>query len=654
MLLIFAIYCAALGVGPVVLAADASVHPGDDFDGYANGAWLEATTVPSGKPRWSVRNDISELTRQQLDALVDAAAGAAPGTDARKVADFRSALSNTSIESQGLGPLRPLFAVIDAVWDKAGLVHLLGSSLRADVDPLNVGTYDSAHLLGVSVAPGSHGEATNVVFLLQGGLGLGSREAYLGDTPDQRALRGDYLRYIAHMLELAGFERATERADGVMRLETAIARTHATAGISADERNADNLWTREDFVRQAPGMDWSGFFAAAGLAKQQSFVAWQPSAIQGAGELVGSQPLATWLDYLRFRAIDEHAAVLPRAFADPYFAIHGSARRDADATQQVMSAPIGRMYTERYFPPAQKARLRAIVDNVVTAFRARVERVTWLSPPSKAMAQAKLKALYFGVGYPEKWPNYSSLIVSPVDAVGNLQRVAAWNLREALSRVGRPADHTEWWLPPQTVGAVLLFHQNAYNFPAGLLQPPKYDPAASDAMNYGAIGAIVGHEASHFVDTLGADYDAAGRKSPWWSAADVAGYQAVTAPLVQQFSDYAPLPGLHLDGKHTLVENVADLAGLVAAFDAYRRSLGSKVKDREFLRQQDREFFIGFARAWRTKYSDEGLRAQISNDHAPERYRIATVRNLDAWYEAFDVRPGHALYLEPKARVRIW
>ncbi len=439
-----------------------------------------------------------------------------------------------------------------------------------------------------------------------------------------------------------------------MKLETAIAQSHATPEISADERNADNLWTRDDFSRQAPGMDWSGFFDAAGLMKQQTFVAWQPGAIQGAATLVGSEPLAVWLDYLRFHAIDLHGAFLPRAFADSYFAIHGNVRRDADATQEVMSGPLGRMYADRYFPSDQKARLTAMVDGVVTAFRGRIEAVTWLSPSAKAMALAKMKTLYFGVGYPENWPNYSTLVVSPVDAVGNLQRLAAWNLQAALSRVGQPADRTEWRLPPQTVGAVLLFHQNAYNFPAALLQPTKYDPAASDAMNYGAIGAIIGHEVSHFVDTLGADYDAAGRRSHWWSAADLAGYQAVTEPLVRQFSEYVPVAGLHIDGKHTLVENVADLAGLVAAFDAYRRTLGSRVNDRDFVRQQDREFFIGFARAWRTKYSDAGLRAQMSNDHAPERYRIATVRNLDAWYDAFDVRPGHALYLEPKARVRIW
>ena len=270
-------------------------------------------------------------------------------------------------------------------------------------------------------------------------------------------------------------------------------------------------------------------------------------------------------------------------------------------------------------------------------------------------ALAKLQKMYFGVGYPERWPNYSALAISPVDAVGNLRHVAEWNYQDALSRVGKPADQTDWWIAPQTVGAVLLFQQNAYNFSAALLQPPKFDPAASDAANYGAIGAIVGHEVSHFVDTLGADYDATGDKKHWWTAADLVSYQTAAEPLVQQFGSYRPFPDLNVDGKRTLVENVADLAGLVAAFDAHRQALGAMTNDPARVRQLDREFFIGFARSWRGKLREDALRAYVTTDsHAPESFRIATVRNLDAWYDAFDVKAGHRLYLEPKARVRIW
>jgi predicted metalloendopeptidase len=330
------------------------------------------------------------------------------------------------------------------------------------------------------------------------------------------------------------------------------------------------------------------------------------------------------------------------------------AQRALEATQQAMSGVIGQMYTERYFPPSQKARVQIIVSKVIAAFRKRVNGVAWLMPATKALALAKLDTVYFGVGFPEKWPNYSTLTVNPQDAVGNRHRAAEWNYQYALRKIGQSADHTEWWIAPQTVGAVLLFQQNAYNFSAALLQPPKFDPAASDAANYGAIGAILGHEVSHFVDTLGADYQANGGKTRWWTATDLAQYQDATLPLVQQFSHYQPFPDLSIDGKVTLVENVADLAGLESAFDAHRLALGPGAKDPEWLRQQDRQFFIGFARAWRAKYRDDALRAQVTNDHAPENYRVATVRNLDAWYDAFGVRPGHRLYLEPKARVHIW
>jgi predicted metalloendopeptidase len=624
--------------------------PGDDFDGYANSSWIQATEIPAGRSRWNARDEIAALTERQMAALMEETALSSAGSDGRKVADFRAAeLDRNAIERQELVPVMPLLARLGAVRDKAGLARLLGELMLADVDPINLGTYESAHWLGLCVGPGVHGETTNVAYLVQGGLGLGTRESYL--DPDKATARADYQQYLAKLLELAGFDHAAERADAVMRLETGLARSHATAAASSEERNADNLWTREDFAREAPGMDWPAFFEAAGLAAQRVFVVWQPGAVKGGAALVDSQPLATWIDYLRLRILDRQAAVLPHAFADAFNAVHGAGSSDASA--QPMSGLVGRMYAERHFPAAQKARVNAIVRNVTAALRRRVAGETWLSPASRQTALAKLDAVYFGIGYPERWPDYSTLVVSPVDPVGNRLRLAEWNYRQALARVAQPVDPASWWISPQTPGGLLLFNQNAYNFAAALLQPPKYDPAASDAMNYGAIGAIVGHELSHFVDTLGADYDASGRKVRWWTEADLRGYQAAAAPLARQFSGYS-VAGAHVDGQLSLVENVADLAGLSAAFDAYRQTLGGRAHDRQYVRQQDREFFTGFAHAWRSRYRDEALHKQMTTDHAPERFRIATVRNLDAWYAAFDVSPGQKLYLEPRARVRIW
>jgi predicted metalloendopeptidase len=412
-------------------------------------------------------------------------------------------------------------------------------------------------------------------------------------------------------------------------------------------------------------MDWSAFFAAAGLARQDSFAAWQPGALRGVAALVASQPLDAWKDYLRFHLLDRYADVLPKEFADAALAFHGAAggthstppraQRALDATQAALSDALGRAYAERYFPARQKARVLAIVADVVAAFERRLDAVTWMSPRSRAIALAKVRALYVGVGYPEQWEDFSDLTIDPRDAVGNLRRVSERIYRHAVARLGRPVDRTEWLIAPQRVGAILAFQQNAYDFTAALLQTPKYDSTASDAAAYGAIGAIIGHDVTHYVDVLGAEYEVDGRERRWWTPEDSAGFAAAARPLVDQVSAYRPFPDLALNGALTRTENVADLGGLVSAFDAYRATLGDRRTDTAYVRAQDREFFLGFARSWRAKLTDAALRAQVvGGDHAPDQYRVDIVRNLDAWYDAFDVRPGDRLYLPPDQRVRIW
>jgi putative endopeptidase len=648
---------------------DASIKPGDDFFAFANGAWLKATDIPAGKQRWAVRDEIADLTRQQVAKLLDDAPAAPRGSLARKVADFQSAyLNEDAIEAKGIAALQQMLTRIDQVRDKTSLTRLLGEKLIADVDPMNVGIFRSSHILGLAVQASIHGEKDYVAFLVQGGLGLADRENYISTESAmqmQRAQRMEAIGRVLMLIDANSTATAIKRAEAVMALETAIAQSHATAEVSGNERNADNLWTRADFAQRAPGMDWSLFFTAAGLGKQQTFVAWQPGALKGVAALLASQPLATWKDYLRVRLIDIYADVLPRKFAELAPALRGvvestgaRAQRASEATQTAMSEAIGRLYAEQYFPPAHKARVAAIAANVIAAFARRVEAATWLSPGSKTQALAKLKAVYFGVGYPEKWTDYSGLIVSTTDAMGNLQRLRQFQYHSAVAKLGKPVDKTEWSIPPQRAGAVLLFQQNSYNFAAALLQLTKFDPGASDAANYGAIGAIVGHEVSHFVDTLGAEYEADGRFRRWWTPGDMSQYTVLTEPLIKQVASYKPLPDAAINGSVTLVENLADLGGLAAAFDAYRANLGAALgakANNEYMRQQDRQFFLGFARSWRSKMTEAGLRKYLANDnHAPENFRIAIVRNIDAWYDAFDVQPGQKLYLEPNARVRIW
>ncbi|HKU61114.1 MAG TPA: M13 family metallopeptidase [Gemmatimonadales bacterium] len=650
------------------------VSPGDDFFAYANGDWLAATALPAGTERWTARNEINELARRQVAQLLDAAASAPAGSLARRVADFRAAwLDTAAIESKGIRPLAPLLDSIGLLRDKADLTRYLGRDVLADVDPLNWGVYRSSHVLGLSVEPGIC-EPTPVAFLLQGGLGLPDREDYLSADPAKVSLRSRYRQYIARLLTLAGFGHAIERARGVLDLEVALAQSQAGAETSASDQNADSLWQRADFAGRAPGMDWAAFFDAAGLAGQGSFGVWQPRAVTGLAAQVGSRPLPVWKDYLRFHLLQENVDLLPRRFAEAGEALR--ARRDAgargrrgaetspaadraeqalDATQTALGNAVGRLYVERYFAPTQKARLQTIVANVIAAFRKRVEAASWMSAETRATALAKLDAVYFGIGYPERWPDYGDLVVKADDPIGNLRRVRAWEYRRALARLGRRVDLKEWWLPPARPAAILIFQQNAYNFPAALLQPPKFDPAASDATNYGAIGAIVGHEVSHIVDLLGMEWDAQRRERRWWTDEDIARFHAAAEPLMRQVAEYQPLPGVAVDAKKTQIEDVADLAGLMAAFEAYRAAFDARRFDAGYVKQQDREFFLGFARSWRSRSSEAGLRTQLASDnHTPEQFRIATVRNLDAWYQAFDVTPGQKLYLEPRARVRVW
>ena len=642
---------------------DSSIEPGDDFFGYANGEWLNTTPIPPGKTKWGARSQISELTAQQVAQVIREARLA--GAAGRKVADFQAAyLDERRIERKGLAPIEPLLKSIDQLRDKRALARWLGAHLLADVDPLNKGIYNSSHLFGLAASFGIHGERNYLAYLVQGGLGLSDRNAYLDESAAAAlALRLDYREHIARLLHGAGYDQTAHRAEAVLALETAIARSHASAAESANDSNADNHWRRADFNRQAPGMNWPEFFAGAQLTRLSSLVAWQPAAIKGSSTLVASQPLSVWQDYLRFHVVHRYAEVLPSSIAEPANRWRSAAapaqtsreQRAVAATNLAIPEAVARIYVQRHFSAASKARAKAIFDNVAAAFSRRVAAVPWMSSATKRVALAKLKGLYFGIGYPEQWQDDSKLRISATDAAGNLQRVAEWNYHQALAKLGRPLDKREWAMDPQSPGAVLIFQLNAYNFAAALLQAPKFDARASEAANYGAIGAIFAHEVSHFVDTLGADYDAQGAARNWWTAEDKANYDAASQPLIDQFSAYRPFPELAVDGKQTLTENIADLAGLASAFEAYRQVLASRAANPDELHRMDRQFFIGFARSWRSKLTDEALREQLASDgHAPDRYRVATVRNLDAWYEAFGVRPGHKLYLAPNQRVRIW
>jgi len=646
---------------------DPSVKPGDDFFAYANGRWIANTEIPADRSSWGPLASLRELTSRRTAELMQQAASARPGTDARKVGDYYATLMDeNAIERQGLRSLEPQLARIAAIRDARALASFLGSTLRADVDPLNNTNFHTGNLFGLWVAKSLNDPSRYEAFLLQGGLELPDRDYYLADSPAMAAIRDAYKAHIAKVLALAGVSGAQPRAEGIFELERRIAGVHWSRVDSEDVQKANNLWTRSDFGVRAPGLSWSAYFASAGLEQQNEFGVWQPSAITGIAALVASQPLETWREYLRFHVLEQAASSLPRAFVSEQFAFYGRTLagtlqpperwKMADAeTNAALGQAVGRLYVERYFHADDKARIAAMVRDLIAAFAERIDHLEWMTPATRERAKAKLATLRVGVGYPDRWSDYSALKISPGDALGNQQRAQLFAYQRTLAKLRRAVDPGEWAMTPQTVNAVNLPVMNAVNFPAAFLQPPYFDPQRPLAMDYGAIGAIIGHEISHSFDDQGARFDAEGRFDNWWKTQDLAHFHAAAARLARQFDAYRPVPDLGVNGEQTLSENIADLAGLAMAYDAlHRATSGSAAAAIDGL-TPDQQFFISFGQTRRQKIRLPALRNQlISDGHAPEEYRADTVRNLDAWYAAFDVRPGGRLYLAPEERVRIW
>ncbi len=645
-------------------AGKAAPRAGDDFFDYVNGDWLNSVEIPADRSSWGVGAALVEDTNSRIVKLIEGvAADPAASAEAKKVAAYyATALDQDGIDAKGLAPLRAQLERIDAIADKAALTRALGAGLRADVDPLNATDFFTENLFGLWIAQGLQDPAHNRPYLLQGGLGLPDRAYYLDAKPAMAKLRAQYLAHIAATFKLAGIDRAEQRAAGVFALERKLAASHATREDSADVLKANNHWRAADFARKAPGMDWAALFASAGLAGQDSFMVWHPSAMRGAAALVGSVPLETWKDFLRFHQINHAHAMLPKALADQHFAFYGQTlsgtpqqplrwKRALAAVNAAMPDAVGQLYVARYFPPQAKLRLQDMVGKIVDAFHHRIDQLDWMAPATKAEAHAKLKTLYVGVAYPDHWRGYDELEVVPGDALGNAERAEQLHTRQQLAKLGQPVDRSEWAMPAQLVNAVNLPMQNALNFPAAILQAPYFDPAASDAVNYGGIGATIGHEISHSFDDQGAQFDSQGRLRDWWTKADGAHFKQASKALAKQYSAYKPFADLAINGQQTLSENLADLAGVAAAYDAFRGTLRGQPEQAD----ADRQFFTGYAMSWREKTREAALRQQIQTDgHSPDKWRTATVRNLDAWYQAFDVQPGQKLYLAPKDRVRVW
>jgi putative endopeptidase len=655
--------------GVALANLDLSVKPGDDFYQYANGAWIKHTEIPPDRAEVDVFTTLGDLSNKRTADLIEEIAKSNPpaGSGTRKVADlYNSYMDEAAIEAKGLAPLRPHLDAIAAIRDQRELARALGESLRADVDALNNTNFHTANLFGLWVAPGFNDAEHYSAYLLQGGLQLPDREYYLADSEHARQLRARYQTHIAAILKLAGFTDTDARAIRILELEHAVAESHRSLADNENIHNANNTWTQADFSVKAPGLDWAEYFRAAGINQQGSFMVWQPEAFKGESALVVSIPLNTWKDWLAFHLIEAYAGVLPKALAEEHFAFFG--RELSGTTEQrprwqrgvamvngLLGDAVGQVYAQRYFSPDAKAQAQAMVANLIAAFRQRIEVLSWMNPATKAEAQAKLSTLYVGIGYPETWHDYSSFDVKADDIFGNIWRGRRSDYRREIARLGQPVDRKEWSMTPQTVNAVNLPLQNALNFPAAILQPPFFDPVAPAAANYGAIGTVIGHEISHTFDTEGSTFDSKGRLRNWWTPADLTHFEAATAQLAAQYDTYQPFPDLAVNGKQTLAENIADVAGISAAYDGYKASLAGKTVPAQDGLSGDQQFFIAFGQNWGSKTREAALRQDVMTDpHAPSEYRAAEVRNIDAWYDTFKVKPGEKLYLAPADRVRIW
>ena len=650
-------------------ALDTTVVPGDDFFAYANGAWIKSTEIPPDRSSWGTGGILAELTaKRTADLIAEAARTSAPaGSDARKIGDtYNTFMDEAAIEAKGLVPLAPELAAIAAITDAQSLARHLGKTVRADVDVLNSTSLHTANIFGLWVAQDLDDPQRYAPFLLQGGLGMPDRDYYTDPAPRMVEIRVKYQAHIAALLELAAIPDAGPKAARIFALEQRIAQVHASRTDSEDVLKGDNHWSRADLDRRAPGLDWSPFLAAAGLGQQPQFVAWQPGALTGISALVKSQPLATWKEWLAFHAVSRAAAYLPRAFVEEQFNFFGKTlsgtpalrvrwKRAVDATDAALGEAVGKLYVARYFPPAEKARAEEMVKNELAAFAERIDKLQWMAPQTKEQAKAKLKALKVGVGYPDRWRDYSGLEVIAGDALGNAQRAGIFELQRNLAKLGQPVDRGEWVMNPQLVNAVNLPAMNALNFPAAILQPPYFDPTRPVVMDYGATGATIGHEISHSFDDEGALFDAGGRLKNWWTEEDFAHFKASSAQLVAQYDGYRPFPDAHVNGKLTVSENIADVAGLAAAYDAYRLSQGGKEAPTVQGMTGDQQFYLSFAQSWRNKIREAAARQRLITDgHAPAEFRADTVRNQDPWYQAFGVKPGQKLYLAPPERVRVW
>ncbi|MBI5202790.1 MAG: M13 family metallopeptidase [Elusimicrobia bacterium] len=639
-------------------SVDRSVRPQDDLFRYANGAWLNSYRMPADKSRFGSFDLLSDKSEEAVKAIVDEASRQ-QGADARKIAGlYRSFMDEERIEAQGLKPLERRLRAIEALKSKAQLPRFFGAGMAEG----------GASPVAFGVGQDAKDPDRNLGGLGQSGLGLPEREYYFKEGEDYDHIRTKYVEYLAKLFTLAGDADGAAKARRVYALEKKLAEHHWTLEQNRDVEKTYNKIAIDGLAALAPGFDWKRFLLAAGLAKTETHVdVGQPSYLTGFAEVLGRTSLEDWKLYLRVHEIAGSAPYLPKAFVDARFDFLGRTlsgqpeprprwKRGVTFVDGAMGEAVGKLYVERHFPPEAAARARKLVDNVVAAYRARIEEVDWMDPATKAKALEKLDRLTVKIGYPEKTRDYSKLEVRADDLLGNIRRSNRLDWRRMLAKQGKPVDRSEWGMTPHTVNAYYMPVWNEIVFPAAILQAPFFNPEADDAVNYASIGAIIGHEISHGFDDAGSKFDASGKLHDWWTPRDREQWEAKGRRLIDQANAYEVLPGKFINGINTLGENIADLGGLTIAYDAYRLSLGGKEAPVIDGLTGDQRFFLGWAQGWKTAIRDEAMAMQLATDeHPPESFRVNVVAsNLEAFHRAFGLKPGDKLYRAPADRAKIW
>lgn len=632
---------------------DKTVAPGDDFYTFANGVWAKSTPIPADKSNYGMFTVLDDLSKQRVRGILDAVKDDKNSAIGRA---YTSYLDSATVETRGLAPIQPWLTKVKALDSKAGYSALVVEAAKMGI---------SGPFGGYVGQDDKHPE--NYIFTIyQGGTGLPDRDMYLLDNPKMASIRTAYVAHLAKMLTLAGEDNAEARAKAVMDLETQIAKVQWTREDASDAVKAYNKFTLAQTAQfSSPTLDMPAMLKAIS-PKITDVLIGQPSAVKGTADILDKAPLEVIKDQMLLRSLGSLANYLPDSVANENFAFYGTTlqgtpqreerwKRAVGFTEGALGEAVGKEYAARYFPPEYKAEMNKLVTNVLDAMGRRIDALEWMQPQTKARAKAKLKNFTVKVGYPDRWRDYTGLEVRSDDLFGNAVRSNQFDFQYMIDKLGGPVRKWEWGMLPQTINAYANFGMMEVVFPAAILQPPFFDPKADPAVNYGGIGAVIGHEISHHFDDQGAKYNEKGELSDWWTPADTKAFEAASKALVAQYDAYEALPGEHVKGEFTLGENIGDLAGLTIAYDAYQHSLGGKKPPVVDGFTADQRFYLGWAQIWRRNYREANLRARLLTDpHAPSIQRAWVVRNLDPWYGAFGAKDGQKLYLAPAQRVRIW